>query len=133
MSSADPSSDWNAPAEEWGNWVDEERASLQKSQEPIPDDQKVSKGSGGYVYFSVQPTVLELLRVTFCITNISRGRVASERHSNHICFSHLMSACLLSITVSSFHKLLRILLCGKHYYILIRKKNAQFLSSSELL
>lgn len=38
MSSADPSSDWNAPAEEWGNWVDEERASLQKSQEPIPDD-----------------------------------------------------------------------------------------------
>ncbi|KAM9050914.1 protein LYRIC isoform 2-T2 [Megaptera novaeangliae] len=51
MSSADPSSDWNAPAEEWGNWVDEERASLQKSQEPIPDDQKVSdddkeKGEG---------------------------------------------------------------------------------------
>uniref|UniRef100_A0A8C0DG52 Metadherin n=1 Tax=Balaenoptera musculus TaxID=9771 RepID=A0A8C0DG52_BALMU len=51
MSSADPSSDWNAPAEEWGNWVGEERASLQKSQEPIPDDQKVSdddkeKGEG---------------------------------------------------------------------------------------
>ncbi|XP_057590567.1 protein LYRIC isoform X1 [Hippopotamus amphibius kiboko] len=51
MSSADPSSDWNAPAEEWGNWVDEERASLLKSQEPIPDDQKVSdddkeKGEG---------------------------------------------------------------------------------------
>ncbi|XP_019570546.1 protein LYRIC isoform X5 [Rhinolophus sinicus] len=42
LSSADPSSDWNAPAEEWGNWVDEERASLLKSQEPIPDDQKVS-------------------------------------------------------------------------------------------
>uniref|UniRef100_A0ABI7ZIF2 Metadherin n=1 Tax=Felis catus TaxID=9685 RepID=A0ABI7ZIF2_FELCA len=40
LSSADPSSDWNAPAEEWGNWVDEERASLLKSQEPIPDDQK---------------------------------------------------------------------------------------------
>ncbi|XP_032714535.1 protein LYRIC isoform X7 [Lontra canadensis] len=51
LSSADPSSDWNAPAEEWGNWVDEERASLLKSQEPIPDDQKVSdddkeKGEG---------------------------------------------------------------------------------------
>ncbi|KAF7461456.1 protein LYRIC isoform X3 [Marmota monax] len=50
LSSADPSSDWNAPAEEWGNWVDE-RASLLKSQEPIPDDQKVSdddkeKGEG---------------------------------------------------------------------------------------
>lgn len=40
LSSADPSSDWNAPAEEWGNWVDEERVSLRKSQEPIPDDQK---------------------------------------------------------------------------------------------
>uniref|UniRef100_A0A8I3WZL1 Metadherin n=1 Tax=Callithrix jacchus TaxID=9483 RepID=A0A8I3WZL1_CALJA len=40
LSSADPNSDWNAPAEEWGNWVDEERASLLKSQEPIPDDQK---------------------------------------------------------------------------------------------
>ncbi|XP_006859258.1 PREDICTED: protein LYRIC [Chrysochloris asiatica] len=51
LSSADPSSDWNAPAEEWGNWVDEERASLIKSQDPIPDDQKVSdedkeKGEG---------------------------------------------------------------------------------------
>ncbi|XP_024427807.1 protein LYRIC isoform X1 [Desmodus rotundus] len=51
LSPADPSSDWNAPAEEWGNWVDEERASLLKSQEPIPDDQKVSdddkeKGEG---------------------------------------------------------------------------------------
>ncbi|XP_066122099.1 protein LYRIC isoform X1 [Saccopteryx bilineata] len=51
LSSADPSSDWNAPAEEWGNWVDEERASLLKSQEPIPDDQKISdddkeKGEG---------------------------------------------------------------------------------------
>ncbi|XP_014643564.1 PREDICTED: protein LYRIC isoform X4 [Ceratotherium simum simum] len=51
LSSADPSSDWNAPAEEWGNWVDEERASLLKSQEPVPDDQKVSdddkeKGEG---------------------------------------------------------------------------------------
>ncbi|XP_016054001.1 PREDICTED: protein LYRIC [Miniopterus natalensis] len=51
LSSADPSSDWNAPAEEWGNWVDEERASLLKSREPIPDDQKVSdddkeKGEG---------------------------------------------------------------------------------------
>ncbi|KAM5281510.1 protein LYRIC isoform 5-T5 [Ctenodactylus gundi] len=51
LSSADPSSDWNAPAEEWGNWVDEERASLPKSQEPTPDDQKVSdddkeKGEG---------------------------------------------------------------------------------------
>ncbi|XP_042639571.1 protein LYRIC [Orycteropus afer afer] len=51
LSSADPSSDWNAPAEEWGNWVDEERASLLKSQEPLPDDQKVSdddkeKGEG---------------------------------------------------------------------------------------
>ncbi|XP_037658289.1 protein LYRIC isoform X2 [Choloepus didactylus] len=51
LSSADPSSDWNAPAEEWGNWVEEERASLLKSQEPIPGDQKVSdedkeKGEG---------------------------------------------------------------------------------------
>ncbi|XP_006900417.1 PREDICTED: protein LYRIC [Elephantulus edwardii] len=51
LSSTDPSSDWNAPAEEWGNWVDEERASLLKSQETIPDDQKVSdddkeKGEG---------------------------------------------------------------------------------------
>ncbi|KAM6214805.1 protein LYRIC [Rhynchocyon petersi] len=51
LSSADPSSDWNAPAEEWGNWVDEERASLFRSQEPVQDDQKVSdddkeKGEG---------------------------------------------------------------------------------------
>uniref|UniRef100_A0A8C6HC74 Metadherin n=1 Tax=Mus spicilegus TaxID=10103 RepID=A0A8C6HC74_MUSSI len=51
LSSADPSSDWNAPAEEWGNWVDEDRASLLKSQEPICNDQQVSdddkeKGEG---------------------------------------------------------------------------------------
>lgn len=51
LSSADPSSDWNAPAEEWGNWVDEDRASLLKSQEPISNDQKDSdddkeKGEG---------------------------------------------------------------------------------------
>lgn len=51
LSPADPSSDWSAPAEEWGNWVDEERASLLKSQEPAPDDQRVSdddkeKGEG---------------------------------------------------------------------------------------
>lgn len=51
LSSADPSSDWNAPAEEWGNWVDEDRASLLKSQEPVSNDQKVSdddkeKGEG---------------------------------------------------------------------------------------
>ena len=104
-----------------GNWVDEERASLLKSQEPIPDDQKVSKRIGGYVYFSVHPTVLELLRVTFFIINVSRGRTASERHSNHTSFNHPRVACLLSITISSFHRLLRIL-CGKHYYILIRKQ-----------
>ncbi|XP_034372145.1 protein LYRIC isoform X5 [Arvicanthis niloticus] len=51
LSSADPSSDWNAPAEEWGNWVDEDRVSLLKSQEPVSNDQKVSdddkeKGEG---------------------------------------------------------------------------------------
>lgn len=51
LSSADPSSDWNAPAEEWGNWVDEDRASLLKSQEPASNDQKDSdddkeKGEG---------------------------------------------------------------------------------------
>ncbi|XP_078009797.1 protein LYRIC isoform X3 [Phascolarctos cinereus] len=38
LSSADPSSDWNAPAEEWGNWVDEEKASLLKSQELVHDE-----------------------------------------------------------------------------------------------
>uniref|UniRef100_A0A8C2PBX0 Metadherin n=1 Tax=Capra hircus TaxID=9925 RepID=A0A8C2PBX0_CAPHI len=89
LSSADPSSDWNAPAEEWGNWVDEERASLLKSQEPIPDDQKVSKRIGRYVYFSVHPTVLELL-------TYPGVELASERHSNHTGFSHLRVACLLS-------------------------------------
>ncbi|XP_044524481.1 protein LYRIC isoform X4 [Gracilinanus agilis] len=38
LSSADPSSDWNAPAEEWGNWVDEEKASFLKSQELVHDE-----------------------------------------------------------------------------------------------
>ncbi|XP_072459540.1 protein LYRIC isoform X1 [Notamacropus eugenii] len=38
LSSTDPSSDWNAPAEEWGNWVDEEKASFLRSQELIHDE-----------------------------------------------------------------------------------------------
>ncbi|XP_027705738.1 protein LYRIC isoform X3 [Vombatus ursinus] len=38
LSSADPSSDWNAPAEEWGNWVDEEKSSFLKSQELVHDE-----------------------------------------------------------------------------------------------
>ncbi|XP_038601567.1 protein LYRIC [Tachyglossus aculeatus] len=42
LTSADPSSDWNAPAEEWGNWVDEEKALHRKAQEPVPKVQKIS-------------------------------------------------------------------------------------------
>lgn len=41
LSSADPSSDWNAPAEEWGNWVDEEKVASVPQPEEIPDVQKV--------------------------------------------------------------------------------------------
>ncbi|NXP76981.1 LYRIC protein, partial [Ramphastos sulfuratus] len=41
LSSADPSSDWNAPAEEWGNWVDEEKIASVPQTEEIPDVQKV--------------------------------------------------------------------------------------------
>lgn len=41
LSSADPSSDWNAPAEEWGNWVDEEKvASVPQPEEALSDVQK---------------------------------------------------------------------------------------------
>ncbi|KAM6281560.1 protein LYRIC isoform 2-T2 [Porphyrio hochstetteri] len=42
LSSADPSSDWNAPAEEWGNWVDEEKVASVPQPEEIPDIQKAS-------------------------------------------------------------------------------------------
>lgn len=43
LSSTDPSSDWNAPAEEWGNWVEEEKApSVQQTEEALPEVQKVS-------------------------------------------------------------------------------------------
>ncbi|NWU97341.1 LYRIC protein, partial [Upupa epops] len=41
LSSADPSSDWNAPAEEWGNWVDEEKAASVSQPEERCDIQKV--------------------------------------------------------------------------------------------
>ncbi|NWW96261.1 LYRIC protein, partial [Rhynochetos jubatus] len=41
LASADPSSDWNAPAEEWGNWVDEEKVASVPQPEEIPDVQKV--------------------------------------------------------------------------------------------
>ncbi|XP_054241283.1 protein LYRIC [Indicator indicator] len=42
LSSADPSSDWNAPAEEWGNWVDEEKTASVPQAEEISDVQKAS-------------------------------------------------------------------------------------------
>ncbi|XP_064363764.1 protein LYRIC isoform X3 [Dromaius novaehollandiae] len=43
LSSADPSSDWNAPAEEWGNWVDEEKvACVPQPEETSSDVQKAS-------------------------------------------------------------------------------------------
>uniref|UniRef100_A0A493U3X5 Metadherin n=1 Tax=Anas platyrhynchos platyrhynchos TaxID=8840 RepID=A0A493U3X5_ANAPP len=43
LSSADPSSDWNAPAEEWGNWVDEEKVvSVPQPEEALSDVQKAS-------------------------------------------------------------------------------------------
>ncbi|XP_064010814.1 protein LYRIC isoform X2 [Pogoniulus pusillus] len=42
LSSADPSSDWNAPAEEWGNWVDEEKIASVPQPEEISDVQKAS-------------------------------------------------------------------------------------------
>ncbi|XP_062426474.1 protein LYRIC isoform X2 [Rhea pennata] len=43
LSSADPSSDWNAPAEEWGNWVDEEKVtSVSQPEETSSDVQKAS-------------------------------------------------------------------------------------------
>ncbi|NWU32468.1 LYRIC protein, partial [Dyaphorophyia castanea] len=41
LSSADPSSDWNAPAEEWGNWVDEEKVASVPQREERSDTQKV--------------------------------------------------------------------------------------------
>ncbi|PKU42145.1 protein lyric [Limosa lapponica baueri] len=42
LSSADPSSDWNAPAEEWGNWVDEEKVASVPQPVEITDVQKAS-------------------------------------------------------------------------------------------
>ncbi|XP_010150924.1 PREDICTED: protein LYRIC, partial [Eurypyga helias] len=42
LSSTDPSSDWNAPAEEWGNWVDEEKVASVPQPEEIPVVQKAS-------------------------------------------------------------------------------------------
>uniref|UniRef100_A0A8D0BJI7 Metadherin n=1 Tax=Salvator merianae TaxID=96440 RepID=A0A8D0BJI7_SALMN len=45
LSSADPSSDWNAPAEEWGNWVEEEEEkppSIPQLEETLTEAQKPS-------------------------------------------------------------------------------------------
>lgn len=43
LSSTDPSSDWNAPAEEWGNWVEEEKAaSVPPLEEALSEAQKAS-------------------------------------------------------------------------------------------
>lgn len=42
-SSADPSSDWNAPSEEWGHWVEKEAAPSPQIEEPVMTDaQKIS-------------------------------------------------------------------------------------------
>ncbi|XP_060099448.1 LOW QUALITY PROTEIN: protein LYRIC [Heteronotia binoei] len=43
LSPSDPSSDWNAPVEEWGNWVEEEKApSTPQLEESLSEVQKVS-------------------------------------------------------------------------------------------
>uniref|UniRef100_A0A8C5RNF1 Metadherin n=1 Tax=Laticauda laticaudata TaxID=8630 RepID=A0A8C5RNF1_LATLA len=43
LSSADPTSDWNAPAEEWGNWVEEENPpSIPQLEETLSETQKAS-------------------------------------------------------------------------------------------
>ncbi|XP_026561715.1 protein LYRIC isoform X2 [Pseudonaja textilis] len=43
LSSADPTSDWNAPAEEWGNWVEEENPpSIPQLEEALSETQKAS-------------------------------------------------------------------------------------------
>ncbi|XP_053251557.1 protein LYRIC isoform X2 [Podarcis raffonei] len=43
LSSADPSSDWNAPAEEWGNWVEEEKTHcIPQLEEALSEAQKAS-------------------------------------------------------------------------------------------
>nr|XP_033789051.1 protein LYRIC isoform X2 [Geotrypetes seraphini] len=43
LDSADPGSDWNAPMEAWGNWVEEETTACPQPEEPISDVQKVSE------------------------------------------------------------------------------------------
>ncbi|XP_058034602.1 protein LYRIC isoform X3 [Ahaetulla prasina] len=43
LSSADPTSDWNAPAEEWGNWVEDENPpSIPQLEEALSETQKAS-------------------------------------------------------------------------------------------
>ncbi|XP_070604186.1 protein LYRIC isoform X2 [Erythrolamprus reginae] len=43
LSSADPTSDWNAPAEEWGNWVEEDSPpSIPQLEEALSETQKAS-------------------------------------------------------------------------------------------
>nr|XP_060631624.1 protein LYRIC isoform X1 [Anolis sagrei ordinatus] len=43
LSSADPTSDWNAPAEEWGNWVEEEKSpSIPQLEEGLIEAQKAT-------------------------------------------------------------------------------------------
>ncbi|KAM9307509.1 protein LYRIC isoform 2-T2 [Gastrophryne carolinensis] len=42
LSSTDPGSDWNAPAEEWGNYGEEEPVSAPQIEEPEPEVPKVS-------------------------------------------------------------------------------------------
>ncbi|XP_041045743.1 protein LYRIC-like isoform X3 [Carcharodon carcharias] len=41
-STADPSSDWNAPTEEWGNWLVEEPAPTAQPEDVISETQKLS-------------------------------------------------------------------------------------------
>ncbi|XP_067887244.1 protein LYRIC-like isoform X2 [Heterodontus francisci] len=42
ISTADPSSDWNAPTEEWGNWLVEEPASTPQPEDAVAQTQKLS-------------------------------------------------------------------------------------------
>lgn len=55
--SADPSSDWNAPAEVWGNYEEPTSAAPPTQQQKLPEPTRVNLLTGVAVGFPEQTTV----------------------------------------------------------------------------
>ncbi|ETE68625.1 Protein LYRIC, partial [Ophiophagus hannah] len=82
LSSADPTSDWNAPAEEWGNWVEEENPpSIPQLEEALSETQKDSDDLERHAgeEFPEDTSKVQQVEITFSLKTVSTSEQAEPK------------------------------------------------------